>query len=106
MNSEIFAKHIERMLELKSSPAEFIAHVTELSEPLTALQFMIRLHSMSPFWSMEQNRNASNSEIRRWIEQGGITFNGEKMQPNETIDFPLFSLIMFPKSESRRCTLL
>lgn len=55
---------------------------------------------------MEQNRPASNSELRRWIEQGGIIFNGEKMQPNEPIDFPLFSVIMFPKSEKKRCTLL
>ena len=79
---------------------------------MTALSYMVSIHSFrstperkTGFWSHEQNRVASNSEIRRWIEQGGIVFNGEKVSPTEMLDFPIHSVIMFPKSDKRRITL-
>lgn len=94
------------MLLLKNDSIAFCAHVTNLSEPLTALQFLIRLNELATFWNTEQNCKASNSALRRWIEQGGVLFNREKMEPNELLDFSLFSLVLFPKSEKKRITLL
>lgn len=73
---------------------------------LTALDFMKRLHATCHFWSREQNRTASNSELRRWLEHGAIVFNTEKVSPNELIDFPVFSLVMFPNSKVNRITLV
>jgi hypothetical protein len=48
----------------------------------------------------------TNGELRRHIEQGGVLFNHEKVSVNEEIDFPVFSLIFFPKSDKRRVTLV
>ena len=41
----------------------------------------------------------SNSELRRWIQNGAIEINGEKVQVNEEIDFPINSVILFPKNK-------
>ncbi len=76
------------------------------STTMTVLAFMLRLHEICKFWSWEQNRVASNSEIRRWIEQGAILFNTERVSPTELVDFHVFSLVLFPKSAHRRCTLV
>lgn len=105
MNTTDFQNHLDTMLALKHDPDGFIDHVTLLAEPLTAIQFMARLNTMSPFWNHEENKHASNSVLRRWIEQGAILFNGRRMMPNDTIDFVIDSLVMFPKSEKKRCTL-
>jgi hypothetical protein len=72
----------------------------------TALQFFIRLNKLAPFWNHEEKKHASNSFLQRKIKEGAILFNGERMEPNELIDFELFSLVMFPKSDKKRCTLL
>ena len=87
-----------------------------MTSMMAALQYMIRVHEFphgkpdgkakTGFWSHEQNRIASNSELRRWIQQGAILFNGERMEPNEPIDFPLNSVILFPKSDKKRITIL
>ena len=47
-----------------------------------------------------------NGELRRHMKQGAIIINGEKIAPDEEIDFPVFSLVLFPKSEKRRTTLV
>lgn len=106
MDGNLFQQHIDRMLELKGDHVAFCQHVSNLVEPLSVLQFMVRLNTMSVFWNSEENKPASNSVLRRWIEQGAIVFNGEKMQPHDPLDFPIFSLVMFPKSNKKRCTLV
>jgi len=79
---------------------------------MTALQYILSIHNFGSgltktgFWSHEQNKIASNSEIRRWIENGSILINHERVTCNEVIDFPLHSVILFPKSDKRRITVL
>ncbi len=51
-----------------------------------------------------RNREASNSEIRRWLENHSIEINGECLGPNELITYPISSLVFFPKGN--RCTML
>lgn len=64
------------------------------------------LHETCKFMSVETpNKVASSSELRRWIEQGSLVINSEKITPNEEMDFPIISVVMFPKSVIRRCTL-
>jgi tyrosyl-tRNA synthetase len=48
----------------------------------------------------------SNGELRRHIQQGAVLVNGERIDPNEPIDFPVFSLVFFPKSNNRKTTLV
>lgn len=48
----------------------------------------------------------SNGELKRHMQQGGVMVNGEKVAPDELIDFPVFSLVFFPKSSARRATLV
>ena len=70
-------------------------------------QWLVNINSLCQFPSVEvPGKKASNSELQRWIEQGSILFNGERVTPKEDMDFPLISVIMFPKSNVRRCTLL
>jgi hypothetical protein len=105
MNSTDFQGHIDKMLTLKREPAAFIEHVHNVNEPLTALQYMTRINAMGPFWNYDENKPASNSALRRWLEQGAILFNSERIMPLDLIDFPIYSLVMFPKGK-RRCTLV
>lgn len=70
------------------------------------LQYLISLRPAIPF-SMEKGCSImSNSELRRHVEQGGVLFNGERVAPDELVDFPVFSLVFFPKSDKRRCTIV
>lgn len=72
----------------------------------TALQFLI---SLKPHLPMTMNGNKpeepSNSEIRRWLQQNAVIINGKKPQPGDDIEFPIYSLIFFPKSQKSRCTM-
>lgn len=77
---------------------------------MTVLQYLISLHTFGAgrFWSKEKPKEpASNSELRRWIAKGSFAINGEPCtDPNEVIDFPLHSVILFPKNPLKRITLL
>lgn len=73
---------------------------------LTAKKWLIELNKSCQFVSREvPNKKASSSELQRWIEQGAILFNGERVKRDEVIDFPIISVVLFPKSERNRCTL-
>jgi len=48
----------------------------------------------------------SNGELRRHMMQSAILINGEKVEPYEEMDYPVFSLVFFPNSKTRRCTLV
>lgn len=54
-------------------------------------------------FSKERCQLASKSEIRRWLDAGSVWANGERLEI-EPMDFPLISLVLFPKG--RRITLL
>lgn len=51
------------------------------------------------FWDQSEKKPASNSCLRRYIEQGNFRFNGKILKPDTMLNFPLLSVIMFPKSE-------
>lgn len=71
----------------------------------TALEFIIRMHSFrSGFWSREMKDFASNSEIRRWLDNSAIRFNGKPAKPKDMLDFPVHSIVFFPKAN--RITIL
>lgn len=66
----------------------------------TALSTLLSLHEVCHFQTKEGRKvgRASNSEIRRWIQNKAVLFNGESVELNEEIDFPVFSLVLFPKN--------
>lgn len=63
---------------------------------------------LAPFFfaSMEKpGKLATKSEIRRWIRQGTVLFNGERVEEVEIIDFPLISVVLHPNNGAKRITL-
>jgi hypothetical protein len=51
-------------------------------------------------------KEMSNGELKRHMQQGGVLVNTEKVVPDEPMDFPVFSLVFFPKSANRRTTIV
>jgi hypothetical protein len=76
---------------------------------LTALQYLIQVHTYGAgrFWSVENPKKAaSNSELRRWIDQKSLYINGRPVTCNEVLDYDFDSVILFPKNARRRVTLV
>lgn len=68
----------------------------------TALNWLIDLHSVCKFQTREGARFgvASNSELRRWCNQGALIINGERIvSHDELMDFPIISVVLFPKGK-------
>jgi len=72
---------------------------------MKAIDFLISIRDALPMSNEKPCTVASNSELRRWIKQGVVLFNTERVEIDEEIDFPIFSLVIFPKSK-KRCTLV
>ena len=73
---------------------------------MNALQFINSLRPAVPMSIEAPCKPMSNGELRRHMQQGGVLVNGERITPDEPIDFPVFSLVFFPKSAGRRTTLV
>lgn len=77
--------------------------------PPNAWTFLIRLSRLHHgFHSKEGDKlaKASNSELKRWLINSSVIINGEVVKWDELIDFPIFSIVLFPKSEKQRITIL
>lgn len=79
---------------------------------MTILQWLNSLRPAIPY-SAEKPRDTegrcvlmSNGELRRQAKQGAILINGERFDADEPMDFPVFSLVFFPRSERRRTTVI
>jgi hypothetical protein len=73
---------------------------------MKALDFVVRLRPAVPMSLERPCREASNSEIRRWLDGGMIEINGGRPKAMDKLNFPIKSLVLFPKSKSRKCTLV
>jgi L-alanine-DL-glutamate epimerase-like enolase superfamily enzyme len=73
---------------------------------MTALQWLNSLRPALPLSIEQPCRPMSNGELKRHMQQGGALVNGERIAPDELIDFPVFSLVFFPKSAKHRTTLV
>ena len=73
----------------------------------TAFQALLRYNEVCQFMSVEKKaEKASNSEIRRWFANKAIEVNFESIAANDPWPPVIKSLVMFPKSKVRRCTLV
>ena len=68
---------------------------------MNAWKFLIELHSVCHFQTKEKTKvgRASNSELKRWLQNKAVIVNGEPLLPDEEMDFPIFSLILFPNNK-------
>ncbi len=68
---------------------------------MTAWQFLIDLHKLCHFQTREGSKvgRASNSELKRWLQNRAVIANGEALMWNEPMDFPLYSLVLFPNNK-------
>ena len=72
----------------------------------TVLEYMIGLRPAIPMSIEKSCTPMSNGELRRHLNQGGVKINGEPVTAQEKMDFPVFSLVVFPKSPTRRTTIV
>lgn len=72
---------------------------------MNAWKFLIELNDLCCFQTREGKLagKASNSEIKRWLQNGSVLVNGKRVRFDEELTFPIESLVLFPKG--RRITL-
>lgn len=71
---------------------------------MTALQFILSLRPALPMSIERPCTQASNSEVRRWLQQRAVLVNGSPIAPDAELP-DVRSLVFFPKA-ARRTTLL
>ena len=66
---------------------------------LTTWALLRKLHGVCNFQSKEGRKvgRASNSELKRWAQNGAVVINDRKFNWNEEIEFPIKSFVLFPK---------
>lgn len=66
----------------------------------TAWDFLKDLHEVCSFQTREGKKvgRASNSELKRWIQNKALIINSETVAFDEDLDFPLISVKLFPKN--------
>lgn len=72
---------------------------------MNTLQWLNSLRPAIPMSAERPGTLMSNGELRRHISQGGVLINGERATAEEPIDYPVFSLVFFPKG-ARRTTII
>jgi hypothetical protein len=77
---------------------------------MNALQYLNSLRPALPLSPIKDDNGAhkqmSNSDLRRAMEQRSVLINGEQVTLNEEIDFPVFSVVFYPKSATKRATIV
>jgi len=68
---------------------------------MNGLKWLSSLHAVCHFQTREGRRvgRASTSELKRWCLNKAVLVNGEPLSWDEEIDFPIFSVIFFPKNK-------
>lgn len=75
-----------------------IIEITQVK--MTALQFVLSMRHSIPMSTEAACEMASNSEVRRWLDQSAVIINGKKPKAKDIIELPVTSLIFFPKSKA------
>jgi hypothetical protein len=72
---------------------------------MTALQWILSLRPALPMSIERPCTHASNSEVKRWMQQRAVIVNGEPVAPDAPLrGCDVGSLVFFPKG-ARRTTL-
>lgn len=80
-------------------PERFWLKMNPVGSKMNAWEFLRGLHTVCHFQTREGRKvgRASVSELKRWIQNKALIINGEPMEFDELIDFPIFSVVVFPK---------
>ena len=70
---------------------------------MLALQYLMPL--VRGVWNHSDNKPASGSAVRRWIDEGSVKINGGRVTQKEMLDYPIYSIVVFPNSPTRKVTL-
>lgn len=73
---------------------------------MRALDYIESLRPAVPFSTEKGCSAASKSEVRRWLDGGSVKINGKSIKANDNIPLPVTSLVFFPKSATRKTTLV
>lgn len=73
---------------------------------MNVLTYLNSMRPSLPYSAEKSCTLVSNAELRRWLQNGSVLINHEKFAWDELIDFPIFSLVFFPKSEKRKTTVV
>ncbi len=73
---------------------------------MNTLSFLNQLRPAIPMSSEQPGTHCSNSELRRWMSNGSVLINSEKVKWDEPVDYLVFSIVFFPSSLKRRTTIL
>ena len=68
---------------------------------ITVLEFIWSLQHLPMLLNGNKPKPASKSDVRRWLESSSVLLNGAKPKPNDAVQFPVESLVFFPKSQNR-----
>lgn len=71
---------------------------------MIAWQYMMDLNEVCSFMSRERSGKATNSELKRWLQNQSVVLNGRRIRWDEDVDFPVNQLVLFPKK--RKTTIL
>lgn len=66
---------------------------------MNAWEFLRGLHEVCNFQTREGKKvgKASSSELKRWVQNKALIVNGETVEWDEQMDFPMWSVVLFPK---------
>jgi hypothetical protein len=72
---------------------------------MVPLEYLKQLHEVCQFQTREGQKvgKASNGELKRWIINGALRINGERVKLDDVMDYPIMSVVLFPNN---RVTLL
>lgn len=74
---------------------------------MTGFEYALSLHEVCKFQSQEKKIGLmSNTELRRKLDEGAWRINGRVVRSKDEIEFPITSVVIFPKSEKKRITIL
>jgi len=71
---------------------------------MTYWDFLKELNTVCHFMSRERKGKATNSELKRWLQNKAVQINGERPKFDDEVDFPIASMVLFPKKN--RVTLM
>jgi hypothetical protein len=71
----------------------------------SALPWLLSLRPALPMSVERPCTPASNGEVRRWCTNRAVIVNGSPIGPDDELPATVQSLVLFPRSPARRCTL-
>lgn len=71
-----------------------------MKSPLVVDWLVLLSNQCGGLMSRERSGKASKSELKRWCERRSVIMNGESVEPRESLDFEITSLVLFPKGKT------